>query len=240
MQADKAQGMSQSGALGRDTVNERVYRALRDRIISGHLVPGRGVTLRKLAAELDVSPMPVRDAIARLVAERALQIGSNRRVFVPEMTRNRFEELVLAREKLEPEAARRALPFIDRARLDDIRRADEVLEDCLAGGDVEGYIAANRAFHFTLYGACPSDVLVPLIESVWLQFGPFMRMAYGLVGTRTLVDYHAQALEAIAAGDGDALAEAIRDDIRDGMALIGVSVVGEDSMAATSRGAGVG
>lgn len=240
MQGDRLQKHPPSGALGRDTMNERVYTALRDRIINGHLVPGRGVTLRKLAAELDVSPMPVRDAIARLVAERALRIGSNRRVFVPEMTRDRFEELVLAREKLEPEAARRALPFIDRARLDAIRQADEMLEACLASGDVEGYIAANHAFHYTLYGACASDVLVPLIESVWLQFGPFMRMAYGLVGTRTLVDYHAQALEAIAAGDADALAEAIRDDIRDGMALIGVSVVGDGGLSAPSQGAGAG
>ncbi|MEO1200965.1 MAG: hypothetical protein AAFX39_17380 [Pseudomonadota bacterium] len=54
---------------------------------------------------------------------------------------------------------------------------------------------------------------------------PIMRVAYGLVGTKVLVDYHQQALEAIEAGDAEALAEAIQNDIMDGMRMIGTSIV---------------
>lgn len=218
----------------RETMHDRVYRELRSRLIGGRVVPGRPVTLRGLAAELGVSPMPVREAVSRLVAERALAMTPSRRIAIPEMTRSRFEELVTARERLEPAAARRALPVLGRADVARLRRIDDELEDHLRTGNVEGYVAANHAFHFSIYAAAPSDVLVPLIESLWMQFGPFMRLVYGRVGTSWLVDYHEQAMEAILARDADALAEAIRSDILDGMRHIGNSVF-EDAGAAPRR-----
>ena len=54
------------------TQQERVYTRRREAILNGHVVPGRSVTLRGVAASLDVSPMPVREALRRLTAERAL------------------------------------------------------------------------------------------------------------------------------------------------------------------------
>ncbi len=221
----------------RETMHERVYRELRERLVGGRVVPGRPVTLRGLAAELGVSPMPVREAVSRLVAERALAMTPSRRISVPEMTRARFEELVIARERLEPAAARRALPHLQRADVTRLRKIDDALEDHLKTGNVEGYVAANHAFHFHIYSAAPSDVLVPLIESLWMQFGPFMRLVYGRVGTSWLVDYHEQAIAAIMARDADALAEAIRSDILDGMQHIGNSVFETDERPVRRAGA---
>lgn len=214
-----------SGDPGRETAHERVYRELRARIIGGRMVPGRPVTLRGLAAELDVSPMPVREAVGRLVAERALEMKANRRVSVPEMTAQALDELVLAREALEPEAARRALPQLGRTALAKLRRIDDELETCLKLGNVEGYVASNHAFHFTIYRACGTEVLVPLIESLWLRTGPFMRVVYGRIGTSWVVDHHETALQAIERRDADGLAAAIRDDIREGMGLMAKGVL---------------
>jgi len=219
-------------------MHERVYRELRSRLIGGRVVPGRAVTLRGLAGELGVSPMPVREAVSRLVAERALVMTPNRRISVPEMTKERFEELVTARERLEPEAARRAIGFLKRADVTALRKIDDDLEGHLHAGDVEGYVAANHAFHFTIYRGSGSEVLVPLIESLWLQFGPFMRLVYGRVGTTWLVDYHEQAMQAILDKDADALAEAIRSDILDGMQHIGSSVFETDPTQVRRAGKG--
>lgn len=221
----------------RETMHERVYRELRARLICGRVVPGRPVTLRGLASELGVSPMPVREAVSRLVAERALAMTPSRRIAVPEMTRQRFEELVTARERLEPAAASRALPYLQRRDVAALRKIDDGLEEQLKTGNVEGYVAANHAFHFHIYSAAPSEVLVPLIESLWMQFGPFMRLVYGRVGTSWLVDYHEQALAAILARDAEALADAIRSDIRDGMQHIGNSVFESDEPSPRHAGA---
>lgn len=202
-------------------IHDQVYDALREALIHGRIVPGRAVTLRGLAATLGVSPMPVREAIRRIAAEGGLVVHANRRVSVPDMTADRFDELVRARSLLEPEAAARALPHIDPPRLKRIVAADDRIETCLASGDVEGYMAANHAFHFEIYRAAPSTVLVPLIESLWLRFGPFMRRVYGRFGTAILIDQHERAVAAIRAGDEAALRAAIRADILDGMNEIG-------------------
>lgn len=205
-------------------LHDRIYRHLRHALVTGRIVPGRAVTLRGLAQTLGVSPMPVREAIRRIAAEGGLVVGANRRAWVPAMDAERCDELIRVRTLLEPEAAVRALPHIDAERLDRLRDIDDSIDVALERGDVEAYMAGNHRFHFEIYSANPSRVLVPLIESLWLQFGPFMRSIYGRLGTAALVDHHVGALDAIVARDAEALAAAIRADIMDGMDLIASSV----------------
>ncbi len=200
-----------------ETVQEFVFRRLRHAIMTGRFPPGLAVTIRGLAALLGVSAMPVREAMRRLVAERALDLLDNRRVRVPDMNAARFETLIAARIMLEQEAARRALPHITATALAELRRLDAAADTVFARGDVERTIEANFAFHRYLYGQAPSDALMPLIESIWLQIGPFMRAALHGATIHNRPDRHADALNAIVARDPDALAEAIETDVREGI-----------------------
>lgn len=203
--------------LNGETVQQWAFRRLRRTVMSGRFPPGRAVTIRGLAEALGTSPTPVREALRRLVAERALVLLDNRRVRVPEMTAQRFEDLVAVRTLLETEAAARVLPFADAAFLDRLARLNRASDDAVAAGDLEAIIETNLAFHAALYGAPADNVLLPLIESVWLQIGPFMRMALADLHRSYPVDRHAEALEALAAGDEKALRRAIEADIRDGI-----------------------
>ncbi len=72
-----------------------------------------------------------------------------------------------------------------------------------------------------LYRAQPQKTLTQLIETLWLQFGPYMRVVYGRVSSAKLNDSHQQAIRAIEAGDGESLRKAIAEDIADGMGLLG-------------------
>lgn len=206
---------------GRSGVRTRVSEALREALIIGRIQPGRPMTLRGLAEALGTSPMPIREAIRGLAAEKALDISDSGRIAVPRMTEARFAEILEARALLEPRAAELALPHISRDLLRDLKRIDDAMDASIVSGDVESYMRLNHQFHFTIYERSQSDVFLPLIESVWLRFGPFMRMIYGRVGTAGVVDHHKTALAAIAHGDTAALADAIRLDIRAGMSLIG-------------------
>jgi len=200
-----------------ETVQQWVFRQLRRSVMSGRFPPGQAVTIRGLAEGLGVSAMPVREALRRLVAERALILLDNRRVRVPEMTARRFDELFTARTLLECEAAARALPLADaafRGRLDALNRASDA---AVEANDTEAMIETNLAFHAALYGGRKDNVLLPLIESVWLQIGPFMRMALADLEHHYPVDRHAQALAALEAGDEAGLRRAIEADIRDGI-----------------------
>jgi DNA-binding GntR family transcriptional regulator len=203
------------------TTHETVYRKLRERILFGGFRPGSAVTLRGLAEDLGVSPMPVRDAVRRLIAERALEMQDNRRVLIPPMTRGRFEQVLFARQALEPELAARALSRLGGSDIDAIEAIDEGMGVFMSGGDVDGYMRANFRFHFAIYEAAGAEVLMALVESIWLQFGPFMHMAYARIGTSTLEDHHEAAIRAMRRGDELGLRNAIIADIAQGMGFIG-------------------
>lgn len=198
-----------------------IYEELRRRLITGKIVPGVGLSTRGLAAEMGVSQMPVRDALSRLAAEGAVEIRSKRKIVVPPMTPERFDDLLHCRMLLEPDAAANALQHITPQSLRRLREIDAGMDVALGTGDVLAYMEGNFAFHFAIYRASQTAIQTRLIEALWLQFGPFMRVVYGRFGTANLVDQHRIALDAIEAGDAGALRSAIAGDIEDGMGLIG-------------------
>jgi len=200
-----------------------VYEELRRRFVTGRMMPGSSLSTRGVAQELGVSQMPVREALSRLAAEGAVEIRSKRRIVVPLMTAERFNDLLRCRELLEPEAAAAAIPYVDAARLKRLRAVDDALGIALKTGDVTSYMQGNYDFHFTIYRAQPRRTLVQLIETLWLQFGPYMRVVYGRVGTARLVDQHQVAIRSIRERNATRLKRAILADIRDGMGLIGKS-----------------
>lgn len=207
------------------TTHEEVYRRLREQILFGGIQPGSAVTLRGLADQLGVSPMPVREAVRRLIAERALLLQDNRRVLVPPMTRDTFDQILFARRALEPELASRALAHLTAADIEAIQAIDRAIDSAMQAGDTEAYMRSNYQFHFAIYRRSEAATLVALVESIWLQFGPFMRTAYGRIGTSTIEDHHEFALAAMKARDAAGLRAAIDADIGQGMGFIGEAVL---------------
>lgn len=200
-------------------VHDRVYEAIRQALITGRIAPGKGVSLRSLAAELSVSPMPVRDAVRRLVAERALAINpANKRLSVPSLTADRLEQLSLARLWVEPELAARAAGNADASLVRQLQAIDADVDEALRLGDVDRYMTANHAFHFALYERAGADVLLSMAGGLWLQVGPFMRVVFGRVGANDLAaDRHAEAIAALKANDADGARRAIAADLSEGM-----------------------
>jgi DNA-binding GntR family transcriptional regulator len=197
------------------SLREQVYNDLRFRLITGKIAPGVGISTRGLAQQMGVSQMPVRDALSRIAAEGAVDIRSKRAVMVPKMTQARFEEIMRLRTLIEPMAAEAALPFIDADRLRQVRGADEAVDAALADGDVNAYMESNFRFHSLIYGAARLPLANRMIESLWMQFGPFMRVVYGRYGTASMVDQHQVAVQAIVKGDAAGLRNAIAADIGD-------------------------
>jgi DNA-binding GntR family transcriptional regulator len=210
--------MAHEEADTRAPLHEAIYQALRARLATGTFAPGESLSLRSLANELGGSVTPVRDAVWRLTAEHALTIGPTRRITVPEMDVAGISELMRARALLEPEAAARALPFITPSHIGAMLNANAAMNSALRHGDIVGYMASNHAFHFALYRACQSDVIVPMIEGIWVRFGPFMRLMFPeAVNEIDMSDRHGDALSAIEAGDEAALRAAIAADVGDGL-----------------------
>jgi DNA-binding GntR family transcriptional regulator len=199
----------------RETMQERIYLALREQLMRGGFKPGQGLKIAALSEAFGTSAMPVREALSRLSAERGLEALPNRTVRVPALTREQLEDLCEARCALEGLAVARAAGKTAPAVLDGLRALIDAQGAHDAQHDSEASVEQNRAFHFTIYRQAGSAVLLPIIESLWLQFAPYLRYASdhfdGGDGRGTA--FHVQIVDALAAGDGEAARKALAADI---------------------------
>ncbi len=204
--------------------HERVYRQVRDLILFGALAPGQPVTIQGLTETLDAGMTPVREALRRLTAEGALDFRGNRRIAVPVLDARAIDELCVARLALEPELARRAALRIDTDGIAALREVDEALDAAIAAGDITGYLTGNHRFHACLNAHADAPILTGLVDTLWLRFGPSLRVVCGRFGTQGLPDRHKDLLAALDAGDAQAASAAMVEDVRQGMEQIALGI----------------
>lgn len=106
--------------VSRDTLQDQVYRQIREALMSGRFQPGQKLTIRGLAEALGSSPMPVREALQRLSAENAFEVTETSRLRVRLMTVERLREIRDARVALEGLLAEKAVLLLQKADLDEI------------------------------------------------------------------------------------------------------------------------
>ena len=200
--------------------HDKVYRALRTRILHGEMAPGEALTLRGIGKSYGVSMTPAREAVRRLVAEGALSLSSSGRVSTPELSNERIEELASLRAMLEPELASRALPRAHFALIDRLDAINQNVSQMIARHDAAGYIRMNLEFHRTLYLRAQAPAMLAMTETVWLQLGPTMRALYGRLNRTEPPPHHRLILSALRAGDEPGLRLAVRTDVTQGLRLL--------------------
>jgi DNA-binding GntR family transcriptional regulator len=200
--------------------HERVYRALRTRIMHGEIAPGAALTLRGIGKTYDVSMTPAREAVRRLVAEGALFLSSSGRVSTPELSNERIEELATLRALLEPELASRALPRAHFALIDRLEAINQSVSQAIARQDATAYIRMNLEFHRTLYLRAQAPAMLAMTETVWLQLGPTMCALYGRLRRTDPPYHHKLILAALKAGDEPGLRLAVRTDATQGLRML--------------------
>ena len=168
-------------------------------------------------------PMNDWERMAALKKNGLLPQG-NRRVTVPRLTLGLLEQIAFARLTIEPKLAELACgqagPGL-MARLDEI---DSPINAAIRAHDVQSYLQHNHAFHFTLYEASQAPVLVDMARSLWLRFGPSLRVVVARDGVLALPDLHAEALAAMARGDAAGVAQALHRDIAQGIEQVGLAL----------------
>jgi DNA-binding GntR family transcriptional regulator len=197
-----------------DNLQEQLYQRIRSDLLAGRFQPGQRLKIRDLAAAWGSSPMPVRAALQRLVAEGALEGEQQRSVRVPVMSRERFQQIIQVRLSLEGLAVELAAPRLDSAEIELLQGCIQRMEQALEQRDVAAYLQDNSLFHLTLYGACANLILLRMIESLRLQIGPFFNRLFS-DSTRLLHlnDFHEAAFKALQAGDGKAARAAMEQDL---------------------------
>ncbi|MDD0844789.1 GntR family transcriptional regulator [Pseudomonas sp. Gutcm_11s] len=197
-----------------DNLQETLYQRIRESLLEGRFQPGERLKIRDLAAQWGTSPMPVRAALQRLVAEGALEGEPQRSVRVPAMTRERYQNIFQVRLGLEGLAVELATPNLTPADMAELRDCVARMDVAIEQRQIQDYLEANSRFHLHLYGACGNPILLRSIESLWLQIGPFFnRLFTGADLSLRLNDFHEEAFAAIEAGDAKAARKAMEQDL---------------------------
>ncbi len=188
----------------RASVAESVYLALRDKLMHGDYLPGQVLGIQSLADALGTSTMPVREAFRRLVVQQGLQPMRNGSTRVPLIAVDRLEDIRRARVLIEGTVTEWGAPRLTPAQVDQLAQlAEEITLARRAPEGIAVSVEKNRQFHFTIYQAAESPVMLAMIESLWLQSGPYLRVTREFMHTDRLPAdrLHESAVAAIRAGD---------------------------------------
>lgn len=198
--------------LEHENLGDIVYRKISEALMRGRFAPGTRLTIRELSTSLGTSVTPVRDAILRLIQDKALIQKSPREVRVPVLTPDRYCEIRDIRVRLEGLAVRNTVAI---ATLEDIQNLKNLIKTNELAIREERWLDAlecNQLFHSAFAEITNMKALATIQGSLWLQVGPLIAGAYRL-GGRAMIDDHYSILEAIENRNADAAEAAIGRDI---------------------------
>uniref|UniRef100_UPI003B51D207 GntR family transcriptional regulator n=1 Tax=Roseovarius indicus TaxID=540747 RepID=UPI003B51D207 len=204
----------------RETLQSIVHTRLCNLILEGELAPGESVTVASIAKALDVSPMPVRDAISRLMALGALTVVSGRSIGVPLLDLDELDDMLRVRLQVEAMAVRWAAENVDEAFLASLEKILEAMETAEAKDAVKDFIRSNYDFHFTIYRQAASPLLLQLISNIWLRINPHFHLLHRHGHYRASNRQHRKMFEALKSRDGEQAVAALREDIESAYKVI--------------------
>lgn len=195
--------------------SERVYRELRELILSGELPPQTRLVEVHFAEQFGVSRTPVREALKRLTAEKLVYADSVRGLVVREPGPDEIEDVYIVREALETVAAKLAAR---RITPDEIRRLWAILEsmrEAVATDRTDVIVNTNIAFHDVIYRSAGNETLSRIVKDLSDFVRRFSTEAFASKErANAVLKEHEDILEALERHDPEAAGEASSGHLR--------------------------
>jgi DNA-binding GntR family transcriptional regulator len=209
-----------SDPVARDVLSDQVKDHILQWILEGELAPGSRIVETRVARELGLSQAPVREALRDLATLGVVEMKPYRGASVRQPSKTDLVEAIEVRAVLETLAARQAATRIIPKELDQLRGLQAEMHRLAEDGDVHGLALTNSAFHGAVVDASGNKSLA----RTWSMLEPYARtyitaMAPG-ADLMWLGDRHDAIMDALAAGDPDAAAEAVRTHAKEAEELV--------------------
>jgi DNA-binding GntR family transcriptional regulator len=161
------------------SLSEQVTNEIRRSILAGALAPGQSLSLRRLADQLDVSFIPVRDALRVLEAEGLVVNPPGRSATVAPLDLAEFHAIYRVRRLLEPDLARRSVRLLADAELDRVYQA--AAEFGGAERSMDDIYDDHRAFHLALLAPAASAWDIRILTMSERATERYVRIGFGLL-----------------------------------------------------------
>lgn len=197
--------------IRRIPVSDQIHAALRDRIVSMALEPGRNLSRQEIAAYYGVSQTPVRDAMLKLEEEGLLLVFPQSKTEVSKIDVSQARETQFLRLSVELEVARTLTGRPNKAALGDARKIVELQQAALGADGLERFFRLDRLFHQALCEAAGVSNLWALITARSGHIDRLRNLNLPDPGKpANIVDYHGRILAAIEASDFATAEAAVR------------------------------
>jgi DNA-binding GntR family transcriptional regulator len=212
--------------IKKQSLQSMVYESLRQALVQREIEPGEQLNIAKLAKMLNVSTMPVREALRRLEAEGLVTFNSNKRILVHKLSPQDLEDIYIIRMPLEELALLMCLELEDLAGLEVLESLHQRM--CRPRISAAQWFDLNRAFHMQLHDMSGSPRLSQILQGLWNSTGPYLRIFSGNPKAVTRANQeHAGILEALRSRDPKKAKLHLRSHLRNGLKSVRVILEAE-------------
>ena len=212
------------------SVVDLVIDEVRHTILDGSLAPGAPVVISELSTRLDVSHIPVREALRRLEGEGLIELRHGRSAVVAPLSAADLAHVFRLRALLEADTVARAVEHYSDEDLDELEQAYRALA-IVPGDDADSLSARHNDFHRLLVSPAASEWDWRLLDMLW-QAGEryvFLILAEALAGPpAVLQDRHTRLLLAARSRSAPHVHDAIKEHLASGVAIIGPRLAGRE------------
>ncbi len=190
-------------------------------ILEGEVGPGDKLTEADLAARLQVSRGPVREAFRALEEAGLLRLTRNRGVFVRQMDREQATELYEVRAGLDEMVGRILAPRITAEQVAELREFIKEMDTASSRNDPDGYFPRNIRFHDRIVEMTGNTKLLEIYRRLMNEMH-LMRRRSLFQGGGILVsnEEHSEMVEALASGDPEKASRMLREHVMRGQARL--------------------
>ncbi|MFM0482229.1 GntR family transcriptional regulator [Paraburkholderia strydomiana] len=205
-----------------EPIGKQIFRALRQAIFVGQMVPGTPLSEKEVSDMFQVSRQPVREAFIKLVEAGVLQVLPQRGTFVKRISPRQVREGRFIREAIESAVVRKAAVSISDEQLQAL--ADNLREQKLAAksNDTAAFLALDEAFHYAISQAIDCTAAWETIQDIKAQMDRVRYLSLPDVSPLDLlIKQHAKILAGLRAHDPIAAEDAMRSHLREILVSLG-------------------
>jgi DNA-binding GntR family transcriptional regulator len=182
--------------------SEQAYAWIRERIHNGTFVPGYRLVLGAIAKDLEISVVPVREAIRRLEAEGLITFERNVGAQVAMLNDAEYVTTMQTLGIVEGAATMLSAPFITAADIAAARAVNAQMIETLDHFEPRRFTELNREFHSVLFDRCPNHHLLDIVHRGWNQMNVLRDSTFSFVPgrARASVNEHEGILKLIEDG----------------------------------------
>ncbi|MCB4207900.1 GntR family transcriptional regulator [Arthrobacter sp. UM1] len=179
--------------------SEQAHAFLSERIAAGSYAHGERIVLGRVAAELGMSVVPVREAVRRLEAEGVVTFQRNVGATIASIDPEEYMHTMQTLGVVEAAATALAAPLLTPEDLREAHRLNEEMRAGLEDFDPQRFTDLNAALHRVLHGRCCNPHLSDLVERGWARLDRLRRSTFAFIPNRarSSVEEHDEILRLI-------------------------------------------